>query len=282
MAVLADLGGVDVGVNHLGLWRKGVQLPGDPVVEAGAEGDDQVTALQGRDRRDGAVHAGHAEVLAVAVREGSAGHQGGDDRDSGQLGQFLQLLGRLAADDAAADVEDRLARGGDQLARLFDLAAVRPGIGLVAGEFQVRRPGEGALALQNVLGNVDQDSARAAGGGDVECLGEGAGDVVAVANQEVVLGDRHGDAGDVGLLERIRADQAATHLTCDGDDRDGVHLCVGQRSDEVGGTRTGGGHHDADPAGGVGVSAGGVARPLLVTNQDVADLRRVEQRVVNR
>ena len=46
------------------------------------------------------------------------------------------------------------------------------------------------------------------------------------------------------------------------------------------GTR--GGHHDADLAGGVGVAAGGVARALLVADQDVAQLLGVEQRVVDR
>ena len=43
------------------------------------------------DRGDGAVHAGHAEVLRVAVGERAAGHQRGDDRDAGQLGEHAQL-----------------------------------------------------------------------------------------------------------------------------------------------------------------------------------------------
>ena len=50
--------------------------------------------LQAGDRGDGAVHAGHAEVLRVAVGEGAAGHQRGDDRDAGELGEHAQLLRR--------------------------------------------------------------------------------------------------------------------------------------------------------------------------------------------
>ena len=108
------------------------------------------------------------------------------------------------------------------------------------------------------------------------------GDVVAVADEVVVLGDRHRDAGDVGLLEGVGADHRPPDLSGDRDDRDGVHLRVGERGDEVGGARTGRRHADPDPAGGVRVAAGGVAGALLMAHQHVAHLLRVEQRVVHR
>ena len=282
VAVLADLGRVDVGVNHLGVGGERVQLAGHPVVEAGAERDQQVALLQRADGRDGAVHARHAEVLRVAVGERAARHQRGDDRDAGQLGQLQQFGGRLAADHAAADVQHRLAGRRDQLGGLAHLPAVRLGVRLVAGQVDLRRPAERALRLQHVLGDVDQDGAGTSTSRDVERLGHHLRDLVAVADQEVVLGDRHGDAGDVGFLEGVGADQGAADLPGDRDDGDGVHLRVGQRGDEVGGAGTRGGHHHADLAGGVGVSAGGVPGALLVADQHVAELHRVEQRVVDR
>ena len=64
--------------------------------------------------------------------------------------------------------------------------------------------------------------------------------------------------------------------------RDRIHLRVGQRGDQVRRARTRGRHAHADLAGGVGVSAGGVSGALLVAHQDVAQLLRVEQRVVHR
>ena len=67
LAVLGDLGRVDVGVDDLGVRREGRQLAGDPVVEPRAEGDEQVALLQRGDGRDGAVHARHPEVQRVAV-----------------------------------------------------------------------------------------------------------------------------------------------------------------------------------------------------------------------
>ena len=85
--VLADLGGVDVGVDDVAPGAN-VEVAGDPVVEPGAQADDQIALLQPRDGGDGAVHARHAEVLRVAVGERTAGHQGRHDRDAGQLGQL--------------------------------------------------------------------------------------------------------------------------------------------------------------------------------------------------
>ena len=107
------------------------------------------------------------------------------------------------------------------------------------------------------------------------------GDVVTVADQEVVLGDRHRDAGDVGFLEGVGADQGTTDLPGDRDDGDRVHLGVGQRGDQVGGAWTRGGHHHTDLAGGVRVTAGRMTGALLVADQHVTQLLRVEQRVVD-
>ena len=75
---------------------------------------------------------------------------------------------------------------------------------------------------------------------------------------------------------------AAAHLSGDRHHRDRVHLRVGQRRHQVGGTGTRRRHAHADPAGGVRVAAGGVPGALLVADQHVAQLLRVEKRVVDR
>ncbi len=83
----------------------------------------------------------------------------------------------LRLEHAAADVEHRAAGLVDQPGGLADLLGVRLGHRAVAGQVLLRRPGERGLGLQGVLGDVDQDRAGAAGGGDVERLGDGARDV---------------------------------------------------------------------------------------------------------
>ncbi len=206
----------------------------------------------------------------MAVRKGATRHQRGDDRDTRQFSQVSQLLGRLAADDTTADIKHWFARGPDQLGRLADLPAVRFGVRLVTGQIDPRRPAERALPLQHVLGDIDEHGAGASRGRDVERLGQHPRNVVAGADQEVVLGDRHRDTRDVGLLERIGADQPAADLPGDGDHGYRVHLRIGQRGHQIGGAGTRRGHADPDPAGGVCVTAGGVTSALLVADQHVA------------
>ena len=96
--------------------------------------DEQVALLQRADRRDRAVHAGHAQVQRVAVGERAARHQRGDDRDAGELGQAQQLGAGARLDDAAADVEHRALGLDDQPGRLAHLLGVRAGHRAVAGQ----------------------------------------------------------------------------------------------------------------------------------------------------
>ena len=63
--VLADLGRVDVSMHNRRVRCETLQRAGDPVVEAGAQRDDQVCPLQREHGRDRAVHAWHAQVLWV-------------------------------------------------------------------------------------------------------------------------------------------------------------------------------------------------------------------------
>ena len=104
----------------------------------------------------------------------------------------------------------------------------------------------------------------------MEGLGQHPRNVVAGANQEVVLGDRHRDARDVGLLEGVGPDQPTPDLPGDGDHRYRVHLRIGQRRNQIGGTGTRSRHAHPDLAGGVRIAAGGVAGALLVADQHVA------------
>ncbi len=95
--------------------REGGQLARDPVIEPGAERDDQVAFLEGGDRREHAVHARHAESERVAVRERAACHQ---RRGDGCLRQFSELQQggvRFGLDHASADIEHGLAGLPDQL-----------------------------------------------------------------------------------------------------------------------------------------------------------------------
>ena len=143
-ADLAELGGVDVDVDDLGLGGEGGDLAGDPVVEPAAQRDQQVGALHRGDGGVVAVHARHAEREAVRVGEGAPGHQRGDHVDVAELGQLAQRLGRPGLEDAAAGVDHRTGRREDQVGRLLDELAVADGLGPVARAGRRGSPGRSA------------------------------------------------------------------------------------------------------------------------------------------
>ena len=135
--------------------------------------------------------------------------------------------------------------------------------------------------LLGVLGDVDEDGAGAAGAGDLEGLADGGGDVFGAGDEEVVLGDGEGDAGDVDFLEGVAAEDLGGDLAGDGDHGDAVEHGRGEAGDEVGGAGAGGGHADADAADGAGVAVGHVGGALLVADEDVVDGGELAQGVVD-
>ena len=70
--------------------------------------------------------------------------------------------------------------------------------------------------------------------------GDCRGDISRLGDQVAMFGDRHGNAGDIGLLEGVFAEHMATDLATDRQDGGGVHHRVGNRRDQVSHTRAGG------------------------------------------
>ena len=231
--VLGDLGRIDVDVDELGPRRELRQLAGDPVVEAGADRDDQVGLVHRVVGRARAVHAEHAEPLLVRRREGAEAHQRAGDGQAAVGRQLGQLLRRVGIDHAAADVEHRAARVRHRLGREADLLGVALDRRLVAGQVHVHDRLVVDLGAAEVLRDVDQHRPGTAGAGDVERLVHGARDLRRMLDDEGVLDDRHRDAEGVGLLEAVGAEQLGAHLAGEGHQRHGVHHRVGQRRDDV-------------------------------------------------
>jgi hypothetical protein len=107
------------------------------------------------------------------------------------------------------------------------------------------------------------------------------GDVARILDQNGVLDDRHRDAGDVGLLEAVRADELGAHLAGEKDGGHAVHDRVGDAGHQVGGPGTAGGEGHADLPRGLRIPLGRMSRALLVTALDVANAG-VIQSVVGR
>jgi hypothetical protein len=282
--VLVDRAGVDVDVDLLGAGRELVQPAGHPVVETRADVDHDVAAVHGEIGLVGAVHAQHAEELRVRAREGAEAHERAGAGRAGHVHQLAQQAGGLrpGVDHAAAGIDDRALGPGDHLDRRRHLVGLGPHLWPVAAVLDLVRRDVVARRLQHVLGQVDDHRTRPAVGRHVDGLVQDARQVLDRLDQIVVLGAGPGDAGGVGLLEGVVADQVGRYLPGQADQRDRVHQRVGQAGHRVGGPRPGGHQDGADPAGRTRIALGRVDRALLVAHQDVAQRILLEQRIVDR
>ena len=128
----------------------------------------------------------------------------------------------------------------------------------------------------DVLRNVDDDGSGPAGARDVESFVQHARQVVDVLDQRVVLRARPRDADRIAFLKRVVADEMRRHLTCDADERNGIHQRVGKAGHGVGRARARRHQTDADLAGRPGIAFRRMKRTALLANEDVADLSPAE------
>ena len=143
---------------------------------------------------------------------------------------------------------------------------VRP-IGARLGGFKV----EDGSALLRVLGNVDEHRAGPAGARNLKCLANGVGQVLGLADQEVVLGHRQRNAGDIDFLKGVGAQHLAGYIAGDADDGNGIEHGRGNAGDKIGCAGAAGGNGHAHFARSARIAVGHVRGALLVAHQHVAD-----------
>ena len=102
---------------------------------------------------------------------------------------------------------------------------------LVGGGIEVKCCG----GLLCVLGDVHQHGPWTAAARNLKGFTHGRSDVFRTRDEEVVLRDRQGDAGDVDFLEGVAAEHLGGDLAGDGDHGDAVQHGGGEAGDEVGG-----------------------------------------------
>ena len=275
---LADLRGVDVEVDDASARRELLDLAGDAIVEARADGDQQVAVLDRVVRERRAVHAEHAQRQVAGGVHRADAHQRRHHRNLETLGEFAQLGRRVAVDHPAADVEQwplGVAEQGEEALRLGRrdgglLQLVEPLA--VAGQRQRAGAVEHRLRQLHVARDVDHHRTGTAAARQLEGAAHGRLDLVLVGEQEDVLGARRHDVEDRRLLERVGTHRRARHLTADQHHRDRVGLAVAHRRDGVGGAGSGGHQEDADPPARARVASGHEAGALFGGGDDQPDL----------
>ena len=106
---------------------------------------------------------------------------------------------------------------------------------------------------------------------------EDAREILGALDQVGVLGEGLAGAGDVGLLKDVAAEQLRIDLPRNGHERDAVHVGCGDAGNEIRRAGAGGGDAHAGLSGGTGVAAGGMSRILLLADENMADLRLIEE-----
>ena len=266
----------------LRVWRVGLEVARHAVVEAHADGDDQVRVLDGLVDPGLAVHAHHAEVSGMSGRESAEAEQGAGDRNVCLFDELREGLGGLRLDDAVAREEDWTFCVLDELDGFLELLGQWRIVRTVAGEHDiVVIPFEDTAFLLCILGDVDDDRSRSPRTRDVERLANRRCDLLGLGHQVVVLGDRDGAAGDVGLLERVAADEVRRNLPGDADHRDRVEHGGGDARDQVGRAWARGCDTNTDLPRCARIAIRHVRSALLVARQHVVD-RVLDHRVVGR
>ena len=271
--VLVELGRIDIDVDDEAVLGEGRHLSRHPIVEADAEGEEEIGLVDGVVGVDAAVHAEHVERQRGVCRVGPEPHEGHRHRDPGASGELAELLGGTGGDHPAAGVDHRTLGPLDRRGHLGDLLGMGPAdLRTVAGE--IHRSGKVGDELRDldVLGKIDEHRAGAPGGGDVEGLAHHAGNVGRIGDEVMVLRDPAANLHHRRFLKGVGADDARAHLACQHQQRDAVELRVGDRRDEIERPGAAGAHADADPPGRAGISLGRECPPLLVAGEDRADL----------
>ncbi len=206
-ADLPDLGRVDVEVNDPRAGREAVDPPGDAVVEARPDGEQQVALVDRPVGRAHPVHAEHPQPAAIRRGERTECHQRRHDRRVGEPRELGQYGRRAGMDDAATGVDHRALRLGER----ERCRANRRGIGERGGR---------ARAADALDASPGATGARATSVGTSTSTGPGRplhatvnASWIAGATSRgrshaiacLTIGARHAD--HVGLLERVRAAQ---------------------------------------------------------------------------
>ena len=269
--VLAQLAGVDVDLDDGGIFRKGLRVQGHTVREAGAQRDEDIAVGHGPVGGVAAVHSHHADVHRVAVGHDACRHQGVGGGDLRFVDEVPQGLAGGCAPHTAAKVDQRPLGRVDEVGGPLDLFFAVRGHG--ADLFRLLG-GELADRSGHILGNVHEDGAFAAALRNAERGPHGVGQVFDPAHREIVLGDGHCDALNVGFLKAVPPDPVRGHVAGKGYHGHRVHIGRGNAGDQIGGTRAAGSQHHAGAAGRAGIAVCRVGRALFMCRQHMGEDRK--------
>ena len=289
--VAADLGVVHVDMDEFGSRDvpRVARHPrgGGAIVEASADGDDQVAITARLVGLVGPVAADEAQRQHVPHVEAPHAVRRTDDRDAVLGREFGEFLARLGQRHPVPDEDHRAARGLQHVDHRPDIIGRSAAAAL--GEAVPRRLERNfGLFLKQVVRHVEVDRAGPSAGHRGDGLAQRVGQHVDARRLEAVLHHWPDHIREIRLvvavdfLERAAVELRSRHVGGDREQRGRISLCHGQRHDEVGRARPGRGQRRHGLVLHAEVAVGHVRGGLLVARRDQFDLvahlvQRIEQ-----
>ena len=87
-----------------------------------------------------------------------------------------------------------------------------------------------------------------------------------------MLGDRHGDPGDIHLLEAVAPQEIPAHIARDRHNGDGIHICSGNPGNQIGGAGAGSRKYNAGLTGGTRIAVRRMGGALFMCGENMGNL----------
>ena len=191
--------------------------------------------------------------------------------ESAEAFQYMAMAGWKTGDmlNSIEGIMNLAAASGEDLASTSDIVTdAMTAFGLAAdGTTTIIKNGY-SKEVSNATHFAD---VLAAASSNAERLPHRMGQLPHILDDKVVLGNGHGDTGNIHLLEGIPAQQGDRHVASNRHHRDGIHVGRGQTRHQVCGAGAGGGDAHSHLARGSGVAVRGMGGTLLMGGQHMGD-----------
>ena len=217
----------------------------------------------------------------MGLGEAANSHQGRGHGNLGAFGKLCQLVGGLRCDHTAAAIDHRPLGRGNKAQHLLKRQIIRTAHGIVTAKADSLREDRMSCLVLDVLGNIDQHRPGTSTLGYMKGLLDDPGNIIDIPDKVAVLhnGKRH--PKEIGLLESTATDHFLRHLSGDRNQRNRIHVGIGDAGHKIRGAGTGSCHADAGLTRYACISLGCESASLLMAGQDRTDLLRLGQSLMD-
>ena len=264
--------GIDIDMDDLRIGRKGMELSGDPVIEPGADGKQQIALAHRHIGRIGAVHSQIADEQRMVCGDRPPSHDRGNHRHTSLIHHLREYLVGLCDIYASPCQEQGPLCFMQHLQGTLELSDMDIGIGLVAADIHILGIIRASQLRHHVLGQIDQHRSRPACPCDIKSFLDDPAQIRPVADGHTVLCDASCDPHNVHFLKRVISDEMARHLPCKAYQRHTVIIGRCQSCHQIGGPRSAGDQTDPGPSRGPCISVRLMHQRLLMPGKDHPDI----------